>query len=109
MKGTSNASWALVLLLWLVSISGAWGQEVSPSQCQDEIRRGIGVCMAVVMGQPPSAACCARVRATHAECVCPLVTPEVAAMIDVDRVKKLAEGCGRNIPPHFKCGSITIP
>ncbi|XP_030533703.1 uncharacterized protein LOC115743172 [Rhodamnia argentea] len=112
MKGTgnvTNVSWVLAFLLWLVSINGAWGQGVSPSQCQDEIRKGISTCMAVAMGQPPSAACCALVRVAHAECVCPLVTPEVAAMIDVNRAKKLAEGCGRKIPPNFKCGSITIP
>lgn len=105
MKGTSNVSWALVFFLWFVSINVAWGQEVSPSQCQDEIRKGISACMAVAMGQPPSAACCARIRVTHAECVCPLVTPEAAKMIDVNRAKKLVEGCGRKIPPNFKCGS----
>ncbi|KAI6707439.1 hypothetical protein NL676_010401 [Syzygium grande] len=73
--------------------------EVSPSQCQDAIRQGIGACMAIAMGQPPSATCCSRIRVTHTECMCPLITPEVAVMIDVDRAKKLVKGCRRKILP----------
>ncbi|OWM88323.1 hypothetical protein CDL15_Pgr003735 [Punica granatum] len=117
-KGTSSSPWALLLLLaGLVSaialgfdfgIGMASAQDVSPSQCRDEIQQGISACLPVAMGQPPSPACCERVRVTHPECVCPYVTSEVATMVDPKRAKKLIEGCGRKVPPHYKCGSNII-
>ncbi|CAB4309851.1 unnamed protein product [Prunus armeniaca] len=36
--------------------------------------------------------------------------PKVAATIhDINRAVRLIEGCGRRVPRHFKCGSITTP
>ncbi|RVW70373.1 hypothetical protein CK203_060564 [Vitis vinifera] len=53
---------------------------------------------------------CSRVaRVTHVECVCPLITPKLAALIDVNKAVRVIEGCGRKVPRHYKCGSITTP
>ncbi|KAJ0106613.1 hypothetical protein Patl1_17699 [Pistacia atlantica] len=54
-----------------------------------------------------SSACCKRVRVSHLECVCPVVTAKLAALIDINRVIKLLKGCGRRVPRHFKCGCKT--
>ncbi|XP_078172561.1 uncharacterized protein LOC144566419 [Carex rostrata] len=82
---------------------------LSAAACKAERRVGINACKPVLYGMAPSAQCCERVRVTHIECVCPLVTPKLAALINVDRAVRLVQGCGRQVPHHFKCGSITTP
>ncbi|TYI52381.1 hypothetical protein E1A91_D12G244100v1 [Gossypium mustelinum] len=59
--------------------------------------------------QIPFDGLCQRVRVTHLECVCPVITPKLAALIDVNRAIRLIQGCGRSVPRHYKCGSITTP
>ncbi|KAK9198275.1 hypothetical protein WN944_013459 [Citrus x changshan-huyou] len=88
---------------------GGGGKELSPSQCSKERRPGVNACKPIIYGQPPSPACCQRVRVSHVECVCPAITPKLAALINVNSVIRLIEGCGRRVPRHFKCGSITTP
>ncbi|KAK4843676.1 hypothetical protein QYF36_011365 [Acer negundo] len=53
-------------------------------------------------GKLPSLSCCERVRVSHVECVCPLVTPKLAALIDLNCAIRFIEGCGRRVPRHFK-------
>ncbi|KAH9776924.1 AAI domain-containing protein [Citrus sinensis] len=74
-------------------------------RCSKERRLGVNACKPIIYGQPPSPACCQRVRVSHVECVCPAITPKLAAL----SVIRLIEGCGRRVPRHFKCGSITTP
>ncbi|KAH9699588.1 AAI domain-containing protein [Citrus sinensis] len=88
---------------------GGGGGGLSPSQCSEERRLGVNACKPIVYGQPPSPACCQRIRVSHIECVCPAITPKLAAFINVNRVIRLIEGCGRRVSRHFKCGSITTP
>ncbi|KAK3183318.1 hypothetical protein Dsin_030604 [Dipteronia sinensis] len=87
---------------------GVWPAkgDLSPSQCEQEKRLLVN---AVVFGRKPSPNCCERVRVTHAECVCPSVTPKFAALINVQRTISPIQGCGRTVPRNFKCGSITTP
>lgn len=103
MKVKRRPSCILMMIVVMISMSRA--EEVSPSQCQEELQQGINGCIGVVMGQQPSPACCAFVRVTHLECVCPKVTPAIAAMINPKQIRKIAEGCGRKLPSHLKCGS----
>ncbi|XP_021291943.1 uncharacterized protein LOC110422378 [Herrania umbratica] len=91
---------------WEVKMAGA---ELSDAQCKEERNLGINACKPVVYGKLPSPECCQRVRVTHLECVCPVISPQLAALIDVNRAVRLIEGCGRRVPRHYKCGSITIP
>ncbi|GAA0160376.1 hypothetical protein LIER_39029 [Lithospermum erythrorhizon] len=81
----------------------------SANQCKVERKNFINSCADVVYGQPASGDCCAKIRATHFECICPYVTPKIAAYIGVQRAMKIAKGCGRRIPPNFKCGSLRSP
>ncbi|OMO52260.1 hypothetical protein COLO4_37302 [Corchorus olitorius] len=81
-------------------------QMVSPSQCKEEKNLLVNACKAIILGSSPSPECCERVRVSHVECVCPLVTPQVAALIGVERTIKQIEACGRTVPHNFKCGSM---
>ncbi|OMO94787.1 hypothetical protein CCACVL1_05815 [Corchorus capsularis] len=81
----------------------------TPSQCKEEKNLLVNACKAVILGSSPSPECCQRVRLSHVDCVCPLVTPQVAALIGVERTIKQIEACGRTVPHNFKCGSITTP
>ncbi|GJZ68208.1 histidinol dehydrogenase, chloroplastic isoform X1 [Tanacetum coccineum] len=74
------------------------------AECKEEIRLGVDACQSVLFGRLPTASCCQRVRDSHVECICPAITPRLAALIDVNRVIKLIEGCGRIVPRNFKCG-----
>ncbi|KAL5982734.1 hypothetical protein ACLOJK_016810 [Asimina triloba] len=64
------------------------GNVENSSQCQEERSVLVQDCYLVVTGSPPSPSCCIRIRVTHLECVCPLVTPALAAQIGVDRAVK---------------------
>lgn len=104
--------WILMVVLSLILL-GNWetktvsAHKSSASQCMEEISVGVNACKSAFMnGKKPSAACCQRVRVSHVECICPAVTPKVAALVDVNRAIRLVKGCGRKVPRHFKCGSI---
>ncbi|GAB4844794.1 hypothetical protein Ancab_038181 [Ancistrocladus abbreviatus] len=95
----------LIILLWFASSAGA----LTPEECKVERRILVNACKPVILRQPPSPFCCERVRITHAECVCPVITPKLASLVDVNYAVKVIQGCGRPVPRHFKCGSITTP
>lgn len=95
----------LVAVVMVVVVMGGVEGEQSAAECKEERRIGLNACKAVIYGKVPSAACCERVRVSHVECVCPIVTPKLAALVDVNRAIRLIEGCGRRVPRHFKCGS----
>ncbi|XP_048229688.1 uncharacterized protein LOC8283236 [Ricinus communis] len=111
MKATRRLVSLFVLLVAVLSIVEVKTANAAPSaaQCKEERRLGLNACKPVVYGRPPSPQCCQRIRVTHIECVCPVVTPKLAALIDVNRAIRVIEGCGRRVPRHFKCGSITTP
>ncbi|KAF6158876.1 hypothetical protein GIB67_012293 [Kingdonia uniflora] len=82
---------------------------LSVRDCKEERRIGIHACTPVLYGKSPSPECCYRVRVSHSECVCPVITPKLAALVNLNRAIRLVQGCGRTVPRHFKCGSITTP
>ncbi|XP_024176377.1 uncharacterized protein LOC112182160 [Rosa chinensis] len=103
------------LMACLLFLVGVWDVvpvamgDTTPSQCKEEKKLLVDACKAVVTGSDPSAYCCQRLRVTHVECVCPYVTPKLANLLNVPRIIKQIEGCGRTVPHNFKCGSITTP
>ncbi|XP_057477488.1 uncharacterized protein LOC130765261 [Actinidia eriantha] len=106
-------SWIILALLVVVVVVG-WEARMAiaaqtPAQCKEERRVGINACKQVVYGKLPTPECCERIRASHFECMCPVITPKLAALIDVNRFVRLIQGCGKKVPRHFKCGSITTP
>lgn len=109
MKGSRVFMLLLVIIMVVLSMEEgvklAKAAGPSAAQCKEERRLGINACKPVVYGKLPTPECCERVRVTHIECVCTVVTPKLAALIDVNRAIRLIEGCGRRVPRHFKCGS----
>ncbi|KAK1374888.1 AAI domain-containing protein [Heracleum sosnowskyi] len=108
-----NSVFRLWVLMSLI-VLGEWEVKtvsagMSAEQCKEERRIGVNACKPVIYGKNPSAECCLRVRVSHVECVCPVVTPKLAALINPNRAVRLIQGCGRRVPRHFKCGSITTP
>ncbi|XP_050228623.1 uncharacterized protein LOC130014563 isoform X2 [Mercurialis annua] len=101
----------IILLIAVFSISEIKTASAGPNaaQCQQERTLGLNACKPVAYFRPPSAECCHRIRVSHVECVCPSITPKIAVLIDVNRAVRVIEGCGRRVPRHFKCGSITSP
>ncbi|OVA19820.1 Bifunctional inhibitor/plant lipid transfer protein/seed storage helical domain [Macleaya cordata] len=93
-------------MLWEVKTASAL---VSAGACKEERRVGVDACKPVLYGKSPTPECCRRVRISHVECVCPVITPKLAALIDLNRAIRLIQGCGRMVPRNFKCGSITTP
>ncbi|CAL5355834.1 unnamed protein product [Camellia sinensis] len=104
-------SWVIWVMVVGVVVGGPApaSAALSAAECKEERRVGINACKPVVYGKLPTPECCERVRVSHIECVCPVITPKLAALIDVNRAVRLVEGCGRRVPRHFKCGSITTP
>lgn len=101
--------WIMIVVLSLIVV-GKWevrrvSAGMSARQCKEEVRLGVNACKAVMNGKSPSADCCQRIRVSHVECICPVITPKLAALIDANRALRLVQGCGRRVPRHFKCGS----
>ncbi|MCD7466905.1 hypothetical protein HAX54_003985 [Datura stramonium] len=83
--------------------------KLSERACKEERRIGVNACKPILYGNIPSPKCCERIRLTHIECVCSVITPKLAALIDIKRAVRIVEGCGRRVPRNYKCGSITTP
>ncbi|XVF51869.1 hypothetical protein PTKIN_Ptkin04bG0218800 [Pterospermum kingtungense] len=103
-----------LMVLVVVAVASMWGvkmAEAAPSaaQCKQQRTLAVNACKPVIFGKLPSPECCQRARVTNFECVCPYVTPKLAALVDLNRIIRLIEGCGRKVPRHLKCGSITTP
>ncbi|XP_024961445.1 uncharacterized protein LOC112501908 [Cynara cardunculus var. scolymus] len=97
------------VLMFIMLLAMASAAAPNASECKKERRLAVNGCKSVLYGRPPSSYCCQRVRVTHFKCVCPIITPKLAALVDVNRLAKLIQGCGRRLPHHFKCGSLTLP
>ncbi|KAJ8531035.1 hypothetical protein K7X08_025766 [Anisodus acutangulus] len=84
-------------------------EALTPAECKAERTILVNACKSVVTRRPPSPFCCQRLRLTHIQCVCSVITPKLAALVDVKYAIKVIQSCGRQVPRHFKCGSITTP
>ncbi|KAH6790881.1 hypothetical protein C2S51_005887 [Perilla frutescens var. frutescens] len=104
-----QSAWHILALVLVVNVAGTRAQQLSPSQCQEERRLATNMCRPMVFGQAASPACCQRVRISHFECVCPMFTPKLISILDINKVIKLFQHCGRRVPRRFKCGSLNFP
>ncbi|PHU08415.1 hypothetical protein BC332_20275 [Capsicum chinense] len=79
--------------------------KMSERACKEERRICVNACKSILYGKVPSPKYCERIRLTHIECVCGVITPKLAALIDIKYAIRVVEGCGRRVPRNYKCGS----
>ncbi|CAI9095595.1 OLC1v1031583C1 [Oldenlandia corymbosa var. corymbosa] len=108
MYNHSRSIMALLMMLALLSSTGN-SNKSSEAECKKERRLGMIACKPLAHGYLPSPECCERMRNTNPECVCPLITPEMAAKVDIQSALRIAESCGITVPRPFQCGSLVIP
>nr|XP_043627244.1 uncharacterized protein LOC122598822 [Erigeron canadensis] len=101
--------WSLAIVLMLMMLLAMVSAAPNARQCKKERSLALNACKSVMYGRPPSSYCCQRIRVSHTKCICSVITPKVAALVNAHRFLKLIEGCGRRVPHHFKCGSLTLP
>lgn len=104
------------ILILVVVVVGMWPEKsmmkmasaakMSAKKCKEERRVGVNACKEIVYGQNPTSECCKWMKVAHLDCVCPVITPKLAALVDVNRMVKLVKDCGRKLPRHYKCGSM---
>lgn len=100
--------WSLLIVLMFVMLLAMVSATPSARQCKKERTLALNACKSVMYGRLPSSYCCQRIRVSHTKCICPVITPKVAALVNPNRFLKLIEGCGRRVPRHFKCGSKSL-
>ncbi|CAM8880629.1 unnamed protein product [Rhodiola kirilowii] len=94
----------------LVAELGTVSAAPTAARCRQLRRLGINACKPVMLGAQSSSDCCYRIRVTPLECVCSDVTPAVAVMVmNFPRFYEVIRNCGRQIPRHYRCGSVTTP
>ncbi|MCE3216247.1 hypothetical protein HAX54_005708, partial [Datura stramonium] len=80
--------------------------KVSEADCREERRIGKKACLPVLFGRNPSAECCERARVTHWECFCPIITPKLAAILNVKRLVRLIRACGLDGSPNSSVEAV---
>ncbi|GLJ32871.1 hypothetical protein SUGI_0662030 [Cryptomeria japonica] len=100
---------SFVLVFVFVMMLGVVVSRVRGDKCGDEIQGLATNCAPILQGNAPSAACCGLIRSADMSCVCPKVTPAIAASINVPKLVTIIQSCGRNVPHQTRCGSIVTP
>ncbi|KAL1833629.1 hypothetical protein ACET3Z_003280 [Daucus carota] len=110
-KGSVRITITILCFIVLMHLSdlGKGVEAMTAGECKQERKVLVNACKSLVARRGPSSYCCQRLRAAHVECVCPVITPKLAALIDVNYAVRVVQSCGRQVPRHFKCGSITTP
>lgn len=103
-SGKAYMLFMIVMVAFMMMSADVSGAQ-SAAQCKEERRILVNACKSVITRRPPSAYCCQRLRVTNVNCVCPVITPQLAALIDVNYAIRVIQSCGRRVPRHFKCGS----
>uniref|UniRef100_A0A7N0UVZ6 Bifunctional inhibitor/plant lipid transfer protein/seed storage helical domain-containing protein n=1 Tax=Kalanchoe fedtschenkoi TaxID=63787 RepID=A0A7N0UVZ6_KALFE len=99
-----------LLVVFTAGMGGMASAAPTAAQCKEMRRLGVNACKSILNGAQPSAECCHRIRVTPIQCVCSVVTPEIAVIVrNFPRFYQMIQSCGRRVPRHYKCGSITTP
>ncbi|VVB12182.1 unnamed protein product [Arabis nemorensis] len=99
------------LILLMLFLSFTLETVAAESFCHAQRRMLINACTSSIL-RSPTAQCCLRIRRTPMWCVCSIVTPQLAATINIDKVKYavgVIRQCGRPVARGTKCGSLTVP
>ncbi|CAA7057828.1 unnamed protein product [Microthlaspi erraticum] len=98
---------SLILLMMISTVTIE--QAAAETYCHAQRHALIDACKMLLLRLSPSVECCRRIRWTPIWCVCPSVTPQRAALIDVNYAVGVIRQCGRPIARGTKCGSVTVP
>lgn len=99
---------SLVMVLMFMILLVMAGAVPNARKCKKERTLLLNSCKSVMYGRLASSSCCQRIRVSNVNCICPVLTPKVVALVNVNRLVKLIEGCGRKVPRHFRCGSKSL-
>lgn len=99
---------SLILLMLLSSFT--FEMVAAESYCHAQRRILIKACTSSIL-RSPTVQCCLRIRRTPMWCVCSIITPQLAATINADKLNYavgVIRQCGRPIARGTKCGSKCI-
>ncbi|XP_024522886.1 male-cone protein 1 [Selaginella moellendorffii] len=92
-----RTSFVLLVMLWAIAVRG--------QDCNGLVTTVISQCSGSYgNGSPPSAGCCRAARAVSNGCLCPKVTPQIAAAVNKQRIQAMASACNRPLPRT--CGAL---
>uniref|UniRef100_A0A0D3E8R0 Bifunctional inhibitor/plant lipid transfer protein/seed storage helical domain-containing protein n=1 Tax=Brassica oleracea var. oleracea TaxID=109376 RepID=A0A0D3E8R0_BRAOL len=99
----------LMSLILVVLISNfTLNMVAAESYCHGQCRVLVNACKRLILRQSPTAECCLRIRRTPMWCICSIITPQLAALVNANDVSD-AVGvicqCGRPVACSTKCGS----
>ncbi|KAG2275875.1 hypothetical protein Bca4012_043988 [Brassica carinata] len=98
----------LMSLILVVLISNfTLNMVAAESYCHGQCRVLVNACKRLILRQSPTAECCLRIRRTPMWCICSIITPQLAALVNANDVSD-AVGvicqCGRPVACSTKCG-----
>lgn len=99
------------LILFILISSFTLEMVAAESYCQAQRRVTRNACAMVAFFQSPSNECCLRIRMIPMRCVCPLITPQIAARVTARKLNYgigVIRQCGRPVASGTKCGSKWI-
>lgn len=99
------------LILFMLISSFTLEMVAAESYCQAQRRVTRNACAMLAFFQPPSDECCLRIRMIPMRCVCPLITPQIAARVTPRKLNYgigVIRQCGRPVASGTKCGSKCI-
>ncbi|EFJ16900.1 hypothetical protein SELMODRAFT_421626 [Selaginella moellendorffii] len=97
LDGKSPCDGCFKLMLWAIAVRG--------QDCNGLVTTVISQCSGSYgNGSPPSAGCCRAARAVSNGCLCPKVTPQIAAAVNKQRIQAMASACNRPLPRT--CGAL---
>ncbi|KAL1196066.1 hypothetical protein V5N11_030126 [Cardamine amara subsp. amara] len=100
------------LILFLFFFSLTIEMVAAESYCHAQRRVLVNACKRLIFRQSPTVDCCIRIRKTPMWCVCSIITPQLAALVnanDVSYIVGVVRRCGRPVARGTKCGSLTAP
>lgn len=102
----------LMSLILVVLISNfTLNMVAAESYCHGQCRVLVNACKRLILRQSPTAECCLRIRRTPMWCICSIITPQLAALVNANDVSD-AVGvicqCGRPVACSTKCGSKCV-
>lgn len=99
------------LILFMLFSTLVLEMVAAESYCHAQRRVLLNACKRLIFRQSPTVDCCLRIRRTPMYCVCSIITPQLAALVnanDLSYIVGVVRRCGRPVARGTKCGSKFI-